>query len=278
MNTIEKAADFTPVKIENSEAATAQTATASEPVPESRENSPEGAPEHGATLDVLQVASASGVGDTSAVDVAAGDSGQVTDALTPMSAEEIVQRDKLIGLIDKVMEGVPVVNDALREIRDLKLWRGTHSSFPEFCREMFDFSEARASQLITHATQCAELKNDFSDEQIPTSERAIRELRRAKPGMRVKVLEKALALADGQRPKTSHILEARAFVEGVKPDTDKAEKAEVITPEEAMSAAETLKQFLEKCERDKLTIGDAHKISELTKGIADIAAIRLLAV
>ncbi len=267
--------DFTPVNNENSEAATAPTVTASKPETESRENSPEGLVQGESALALVNQDAAAAGPEDAAVDENVQPN---APAVSPMTMEEIEQREQCIQIVRKSLDGIREGVAALMEIRERGLWRGTHDSFAAFCRDVFDISEPRASQLISHAHQCIELKKaKFTDDQIPTSERAIRELRRVKACERVKVFEKALELAGGVRPKTAHVMEARAAIEGVKEAENKAPKPQVITPEDAMSAAELLKQFLEKCERDKLTIGDANKISELTKGIADIAATRGLA-
>ncbi|MGV3664232.1 MAG: hypothetical protein ACO1TE_28930 [Prosthecobacter sp.] len=275
MNTNHTTVNLTTVKNENDEAATAPTVTASKPETESRENSPEGLIQDESALALVnQVPETEpSVADNNNIHVKAA-----TPSVAPMTMEEIEKREQCIQIVRKSLDGVREGVGALMEIRELGLWRGTHDSFAAFCRDVFDISEPRASQLISHAHQCIELKKaKFTDDQIPTSERAIRELRRVKAGDRVKVFEKALELAGGVRPKTAHVLEARAAIEGVKEAENKAPKPQVITPEDAMSAAETLKQFLEKCERDNLKIGEANKIGELTKGIADLAVSRGLA-
>lgn len=274
MKKINRKPKFTPVKTENGEAATAPTVTASEPGSESRENLPEEAAEPETVLALVkQVAKAEPLKKQHEE----AQTQPSPPAVTPMTMEEIEQREELVNLVRKSLDGVREGVGALLKIRERELWRGTHDTFGAFCRDVFDISEPRASQLISHAIQCSQLKEaKFADDQIPTSERAIRELRRVKAADRMKVFEKALELAGGVRPKTAHVLEARVVIEGIKEVGMKEPKLQVITPEEAVSAAETLKQFLEKCETDNLTMRVAKQITELTKGIADVAASRLL--
>ena len=250
--------------------------TASEPGAESLENSSQGPPKDEAVLqgDQVTVSTSSDLMQAASSDMPAAHD---EDLGSPMTEEEIADRDQLVTVARKGFDSALVANQALREIRDRKLFRETHKTFSEFCRDVLDISEARASQLINHAIQCAELKEHFSEEQIPTSERAVRELRRAPSAIRIKIIQKALELAAGDRPKTIHVQEARAVIEGVKYGADKTAKLQVITQEDAVSAAEILKQFLEKCDVEKLTLGNAKQISELTKGIADIVATRGLA-
>lgn len=275
MNNQNQSPDFTPVKTATAEAATAPTVTASEPETESREDSPKGLVQDESALALVNQDAAVATHKDADVDESIQPN---TPAVSPMTKKEIEKREHCVQVVRKSLVGAREGVAALMEIRELGLWRGTHDSFAAFCRDVFDISEPRASQLISHATQCIELKKaNFCDAQIPTSERAIRELRRVKACDRVKVFEKALELAGGAAPKTAHVLEARATIMGVKEAQNKAPKPQVITPEDAVSAAETLKQFLEKCERDNLKIGEANKIGELTKGIADLAITRGLA-
>lgn len=279
MTDAKEIAVFTPVKNENDEAATAPTVTASEPETESRENSPEGLPQHEASQDGVQGRSPL---STSAEPLPTQvESSANKEELAPLTDEEVEDYKKLTEIATTSFATTNVGIAALDEIRRRKLWRDTHPTFEAYCRDVFDFSEARASQLITHAQQCLELKKEFPDELIPTSERAIRELRRAKSAVRIKVFQKALELSGGQPPKSAHIIDARLAIEGPKvpkgTPLEEGTDSQAITPEDAVSAAELLKQFLEKCDINKLTLGNAKQIGELAKGIADIAATRGLA-
>lgn len=60
-----------------------------------------------------------------------------------------------LGVLEDVIErGVRSFADmgrALREIRDSRLYRLTHSTFEDYCREKWHFNDRRASQLIAAA-------------------------------------------------------------------------------------------------------------------------------
>lgn len=51
------------------------------------------------------------------------------------------------------------VGEALLHIRDKRLYRSTHKTFEEYCRERWDFSRRRAYQLLDAAGVFENVKN-----------------------------------------------------------------------------------------------------------------------
>lgn len=66
---------------------------------------------------------------------------------------------------------------ALREIRDRRLYRETHSSFESYCLKRFNFKRAYGYRLIEEATAVAELQvYPIGDTPLPQNEGQAREL------------------------------------------------------------------------------------------------------
>lgn len=67
------------------------------------------------------------------------------------------------------------VGEALLRIRDERLYRETHGSFEEYCRERWGMARKRAYDFIAAAEVTAEL-SPTGDIPVPPSERVAREL------------------------------------------------------------------------------------------------------
>ena len=101
------------------------------------------------------------------------------------------------------------VGCALAEIRDSKLYRTTHKSFEDYCREKWGWSKTHCNRLIEASAVVADLAPIGVK---VTSESQARELARVEPERRVEVVTKAKEKADAeQRSMTARdITEAAA--------------------------------------------------------------------
>ena len=90
---------------------------------------------------------------------------------------------------------------ALKEIRDRKLYRSSHATFEEYCKDRFNFKRARPYQLINAANVLENLENPdlqmstnfrFGRHLLPTNERQIRDLVDLSPEEQVTVWGKAI--------------------------------------------------------------------------------------
>jgi len=99
---------------------------------------------------------------------------------------------------------------ALREIRDRRLYRETHSTFEDYCLARFDFRRAHGYRLIEEATAVAELQMSPIGDKIalPENEGQARELAAVLTEMRVEVMRLAAIKAGGKRLTAKLIREA----------------------------------------------------------------------
>ncbi|MFN8160610.1 MAG: hypothetical protein U0R52_06150 [Solirubrobacterales bacterium] len=115
---------------------------------------------------------------------------------------------ELERVIDRGLRTFVEVGNALREIRDERLYHGSHTTFEDYCRERWGFSRQRAHQHI-EAAEVAGVLSTTVDKPAPETERQARELAPLKRD--TERLEKAWAEAtkDGE-PTAEKVREAVA--------------------------------------------------------------------
>ena len=177
--------------------------------------------------------------------------------LTPLSDEDREERDCLVVVAREGFDKAWLGSHALFELRRRQLFRETHKTFEQFCKDELDLSEARVSQLISFATEVERLKDLVAPDLVPSNERAVREIRRAKPVNRVRILERAAELSTTGKPNSTNIADARREIEG---DPKEKAKADVVKPEAALKAALVFQKYLGECDVKDLT---GHQLDEL---------------
>jgi hypothetical protein len=98
------------------------------------------------------------------------------------------EQTTLASLEEKIEQGLQTfveVGLALMEIRDRKLYRGEHSSFKEYCKERWNFSDSRGRQLILaakFAIRAGEDRYNGNASAVVLNERQARKLAREQRG------------------------------------------------------------------------------------------------
>lgn len=109
--------------------------------------------------------------------------------------------------IESGMQSFLQVGEALWKIREGKLYRASHKTFEDYCREKWSMSKTHCNRLITGSL----VANEVAPMGVEiTSERQARELSRIEPSRRVEVLEKA---------SESGSVTARSIREAAKPES-----------------------------------------------------------
>ena len=193
-----------------------------------------------------------------------------------LSDEERSQLSKLKSVVQKGLDEAILAALALREIREGELWAETHDSFSAFCRDEFDLSEQRVSQLLKSAEEITYLQDkQVADELMPINERGFRALRRVKKPNKTEVLRLASELSNGARPNSATIEQARLQIEGAKPTKEKPEGVttvpDAINAEDAIAAAGVVKTFIEMCDLNDLKIGEISKLRKVLDEITEDA-------
>jgi hypothetical protein len=84
---------------------------------------------------------------------------------------------ELEQLVERGLQTFIDVGNALQEIRDERLYRATHQTFADYCRDRFGFSDSRGRQLIAAAKTVTEI--NALGLPAPRSETEAREAARA---------------------------------------------------------------------------------------------------
>nr|WP_322666598.1 hypothetical protein [Dendronalium sp. ChiSLP03b]MDZ8209199.1 hypothetical protein [Dendronalium sp. ChiSLP03b] len=122
-------------------------------------------------------------------------------AVEVLELTEQEQSDRL-HLERKVERAFFEAGKALGELRDRRLYRSTHSTFEEYCRDRFGHSRRQSYLLMDAAVVFDNLveKCDRSDHILPTNEWQVRPLTKLDPELQPEAWQKAVEAAKGKVP------------------------------------------------------------------------------
>ncbi|MEH1807094.1 MAG: hypothetical protein ACYTXT_28660 [Nostoc sp.] len=144
------------------------------------------------------------------------DPGSATITVTAVEVPELTeeeQRDRL-HLERRVEKAVFEAGKALMELRDRRLYRSTHSTFEEYCKDRFGFQRRHPYRLIEASAVFDNLMKmcpngtQTENEQmcpigtqiLPTSERQVRPIIKLEPEQQWEVWQRAVQEAGGKVP------------------------------------------------------------------------------
>lgn len=139
-----------------------------------------------------------------------------TDLSKPLDVTERKHLKKHEAVIRHGLMTTLAVGNALAFIRDEKLYRDTHKTFPEYCRETWDFKKSRAYQLIDASATAAEMST-MVDVPSPQSERQTRPLEQLDTPEQKSEAWKEACEKHGDEPTGAQVEEV---VQGWLPDDD----------------------------------------------------------
>jgi len=123
-----------------------------------------------------------------------------------LDARDQADFDRLTGIISRHVKDYMQVGQALREIRDRKLYRATHDNFEDFIRDQWQMDRTHAYRLID-AAEVARNLSPVGD--IPKTERQARPLTTLQPAEQLAAWSDARATA-GDSPITAAHVQAAA--------------------------------------------------------------------
>lgn len=134
---------------------------------------------------------------------------------TQNSLSEDEARDRLY-LERKVERAFYEAGKSLAQLRDRKLYRSTHSSFEQYCRDRFGFRRRHSHQLIDAAQVVDNLIQFLEIDEncapmahiLPTKERQVRPLSSLTPQQQTEAWQKAVESAGGKVPTSSDVAKA----------------------------------------------------------------------
>ncbi len=121
--------------------------------------------------------------------------GQSDDEL---SYDELREREQLERLVERAFYEA---GRALKQLRDRRLYRNTHDTFENYCRERFSYNRSRSYQLIDAATVVDNLQEcPPMVDILPTTERQVRALVSLEPSQQRECWKEAVEEAGGKAP------------------------------------------------------------------------------
>ena len=122
--------------------------------------------------------------------------------LMPVDSLTIEEESMRFSLERKVERAFYEAGKALKGLRDRRLYRSTHVTFEEYCRDRFDFTRRRPYQLIEAAQIYDNLlkQSDSIEQVLPTREGQVRPLSELKIEEQPIAWETAVELAGGKVP------------------------------------------------------------------------------
>lgn len=131
-----------------------------------------------------------------------------------LTVDEAARREELEGVITKVFIGFYVMGDALDELVTKKLYRSTHATFEDYCRERFEISRQSAYQYI-EAKKALDNVRRGGQTLLPLNERQVRPLTRLEPDAQAKAWEEVVKSASFEHGITAkHVSEVVSAILG----------------------------------------------------------------
>ncbi|MTJ47951.1 hypothetical protein FJR05_08720 [Dolichospermum sp. UHCC 0259] len=121
----------------------------------------------------------------------------VNSELTELSTDE--WRDRIF-LERQVEKAFYTAAKALKEIRDRRLYRSTHSTFENYCRSRFGFTHRHVNYLIAGSLVVDNLVGTNGSQILPTNERQVRPLVSLEPEQQRLAWQKAVEQGGGKIP------------------------------------------------------------------------------
>lgn len=120
-----------------------------------------------------------------------------TKRLKPLSSHEKEVFARMEGTIRDHFESYSKAGDALVAIRDGRLYRETHGTFDDYCRERWDMSKTQANRLIAAASVLHNIEKVKESKDIAEhlTESAVRPLTGLTPAQQQKVIRKVVEKA-----------------------------------------------------------------------------------
>ncbi|BCL39675.1 hypothetical protein [Nostoc sp. MS1] len=137
-------------------------------------------------------------------DISTEDTASATIDVTAVEVPELTpeeQSDRL-HLERKVERAFFEAGKALMELRDRRLYRSTHRTFEEYCRDRFGHNRRQSYLLMDAAAVFDNLaeKCDRSDHILPTNEWQVRPLTKLDPDIQPEAWQQAVEFAKGKVP------------------------------------------------------------------------------
>lgn len=112
-----------------------------------------------------------------------------------------VERSTLQRCEEAISSSFVTLGEAIRTIRDGRLYRGDFATFEDYCRERWGWTRQHAYQLMAGAEVATHIASTFVGElPLPTSEGQVRLLTKFEPEQQVELWKEAVQRSNGRPP------------------------------------------------------------------------------
>jgi ParB family chromosome partitioning protein len=179
-------------------------------------------------------------------------------ASAPLTATELDELDIYEATIEKGLKTFVDVGQALASIRDRKLYRETHGTFEEYCRERWQLARSTAYQLMDASAVVENVRNCGQIE-APVNESQARPLTQLEPEQQREAWAEAVDTAPGGKVTAKHVQEVVDKVKGKPHVANNSGNNEWYTPPQFIDAA---KQVMGDIDLDPASSDLANEIVE----------------
>jgi hypothetical protein len=145
--------------------------------------------------------------------------------VSPLSEVEQSELSQCEAVIERGLKTFVDVGNALLRIRDGKLYRNTHDTFEDYCRERWSMAQGTAYRMMYAADVVSNLKSSPIGELLPSTESQARPLVRLEPEQQVIAWQLAVETAPNGKITAAHVEQV------VKELTHPEPEPELIEPE-----------------------------------------------
>jgi hypothetical protein len=124
--------------------------------------------------------------------------------MSGITAIEITELESCESVIRAGLNTFVEVGTALMTIRDKRLYRASHGTFEDYCREKWGMKQSRAYQMMDAAATVASLKSSTIVE-LPANEAQARPLTRVPSEQRAEVWQTVEATAPDGKITAAHV-------------------------------------------------------------------------
>lgn len=159
-----------------------------------------------------------------------------------LAPQEKNRLQELEGTIKTNLKAFYEVGNALAEIRDSRLYRETHKTFEDYCRDRWDIARRTAYQMIESYDVVENVRHGAH--KLPVNERQARPLTKLEPEQQVEAWQQAVETAPDGKVTAKHVKKVVNQITGeVKQEKQKGGETNENEVTETISEGEVAMKF-----------------------------------